>query len=420
MKIWCKIILCSVLLLVIYVPITLYVVIVTNRIPFPYFNPRPRFNPIPIQIFYPDMVGLGVSRTGLIALFVLDFNETIAENTPIQIANATGQILAGSEYLNVSDVEIGFKQAIPWNHKDTLQQGRLYFSPFLTGLHFIHFFNDRENVNLTIMAQDEMYFPVAGDYSPTIFIQFFNGTSIQYTYNEIKVHVLSASEIEAVNTNRLNLAVTYVLLFFSYIQGFVIVLGIFKFQEKPNIVGKPEANKDTSSKSEIERMSKPDESGIDRAFDTFILLQTLIFATIFSYLTWLSRSESLTAITKIVRVFFIPILIIVMLWIFGHLLEPQKWRILFRALAWYWSFLSFTIQALFLGEILLLDILSPQLTVSLILMVILFTPLFGLLTHLKFKSVYHRLYSSRIQIASGVLAIVTMIIYLIFVLITTP
>ena len=76
---------------------------------------------------------------------------------------------------------------------------------------------------MTIMAQDEMYFPVAGDYSPTIFIQFFNGTGIQYTYNEIKVHVLSASEVEAVNTNKLNLAVTYVLLFSSYIQGLVIV-----------------------------------------------------------------------------------------------------------------------------------------------------------------------------------------------------
>lgn len=253
-----KIIACLALL-VIFAPITFYVVITTNSIPFPILNPQPRFNPIPIQIFYPDKAGLAVNEAGLIALFTMNFNETIAENTPIQIANAVGQIHSSSDYLNVSDVEIGFKQAIPWYYKDTLQQGSLYFSPFLTGVHFVHFSESREDVNLTIMSQDEMYFPVAGDYSPTIFIQFFNGTNIQYTYSEIKVHVLSASEVEAEKTSKLNLAVTYVLLFFSYIQGIVIILELFKSQEKPAI-SRTERNNNNLSKGESDKSSANDET----------------------------------------------------------------------------------------------------------------------------------------------------------------
>ena len=40
---------------------------------------------------------------------------------------------------------------------------------------------------------------VSGDYSPTIQIQFFNGPFVQYTYEEIKIHVASLVDIQNQN-----------------------------------------------------------------------------------------------------------------------------------------------------------------------------------------------------------------------------
>lgn len=161
---------------------------------------------------------------------------------------------------------------------------------------------------------------------------------------------------------------------------------------------------------------KSDEKRIDHAFDTFILIQTLIFATIFQYLTWLNKPDNLIAVTKITRVFFIPILIIIVLWVGGHLSESPKMRMVLKAVAWYWSFLSFLIQALFLGAILLLDILSPQVTVFFILLVVLFTLFLALFANRKLGQVYGESYSIRVQILSGIVSIGSMAIFLAFVL----
>ena len=174
----------------------------------------------------------------------------------------------------------------------------------------------------------------------------------------------------------------------------------------------------TSGQKMNENPQKPtsSENGIDHAFDTFILLQTLVFATIFSYLVWLNKPSNLLPFIEIVRVFFVPILIIIMLWIFGHISTSQRAGILLKTMAWYWSFLSFILQALFLIAILFWDILNPGITILFVLLTVVFAMFFGALVTLKFKKTYGETYSLKIQVLSAVLSVISMVIFLFFVL----
>lgn len=221
-------------ILIFLAAITLYVIVITQNIPFPYFNwnPSPKLSVIPFGLSYPDILGIQIPGTGLVVSFLLAFNGTIAENVPIQVVNATGEIIS-NDYANVWNVQVGFQQAIPWDFKEAFEQSGMYIG----GLSGVLFSRNVMNPNSSILLplfEDEIYFPVAGDYSPTIRLDLYNGTSILYTYNEMKVHVLAASEVEAENTNRLNLALTFALLGFSYIQGLVMINALWANRKKKN------------------------------------------------------------------------------------------------------------------------------------------------------------------------------------------
>jgi len=235
------------LLLAFYIPITMFVIIITRNISFPIINPAPSLKLIPIGLSYPDTPGLTIPGTGLIASFVLASNGSIAENTCVQVANATCQLIS-NEYYGIWIVDIGFQQGIPWDFKDVFQHGGMYIS----GLSGVSFRRDFQNSSVLIPSENAIYFPVAGDFSPAIRITFFNGTDILYTYNQIKVHVLSASENEATNTNKLNLALSYALLFFSYLEGIVIIKELSKTQESDNatIKTRPKRKKESPKPSE--------------------------------------------------------------------------------------------------------------------------------------------------------------------------
>jgi len=215
-------------ILVIYIFLTSFVVIIIENIPNPILNPPPSPNLIPIGISYPDRPGITIPGTDLFVSFILTFNGSIAENTPIQVTNAYCQILS-KKVANVWTVQVGFQQALPWAFKESFEEGGTYISG-LSGVSFTRHFQD---INDTVLwpSMDVFYFPVAGDFSPAISITYDNGTEVLYTYDQIKVHVLSASEVEVMNINRLNLGLSYVLLFFTYVEGIVIIRELFKTQE---------------------------------------------------------------------------------------------------------------------------------------------------------------------------------------------
>lgn len=213
---------------------TLYVIVITQNIPFPYFNwnPSPKLGVIPFGLSYPDIPGVEIPGTYLVASFLLTYNGTMAENVPIQVVNATSVIFT-DDYADLWNVQVGFQQAIPWNFKKAFEQSGLYIGG-LSGVLFSRNIVNPNSSTLFPLSEDEIYFPVAGDYSPTIHIHFYNGTSSLYTYNEMKVHVLATSEVEAENTNRLNVALTFALLAFSYIEGLVMIRELWANRERKN------------------------------------------------------------------------------------------------------------------------------------------------------------------------------------------
>lgn len=190
---------------------------------------------------FPSRLGTGTSvhvvdwptahQAALVASFTLQARDTIAEGIDISVRNATGEIVRGSDYHNVASVQVGW-EAVPTSFRDALNRGGL----FIGGLEGVIFnaknytngipivFGNQTPLNLVPTEEETFYFPVAGDYSPTIEILFGNNTApIQYTYSDIKVHVLSAGDIRIVHFENINVALTIALLAFAYIEAAKVI-----------------------------------------------------------------------------------------------------------------------------------------------------------------------------------------------------
>ena len=135
--------------------------------------------------------------------------------------------------MHVSALAVGFEGAFLLNETSAIQQGNTWGG----GEACVIFGRMQQSLPnawsyLNVSWENAVIFPVAGDYSPSLFITFDDGSSpIQYTYTQIKVHVLSASEVSAENTKRLNLGLTFAILAFSYIEGFMVINELFKNEE---------------------------------------------------------------------------------------------------------------------------------------------------------------------------------------------
>lgn len=163
---------------------------------------------------------------------------------------------------------------------------------------------------------------------------------------------------------------------------------------------------------------KPEESngkGVDRAFDTFIIIQTLIFATIFQYLTWVGTPDDFLNVTKITRVFFIPILVILILWMISHLTGSSIRRLFIKTVAWYWAYLSFFIQFLFIGIVLFGDVLTSEIFLAVVVTGEVLTLIFGVFMQRKFQKIYTNEYSLKIMISTAIVSIVTALLFLLLV-----
>jgi hypothetical protein len=72
-------------------------------------------------------------------------------------------------------------------------------------------------------TENKFYFSVAGDYSPTLMIWFYNDTTVQYTYNDIKLHVASATEVQSLKMENINVVIAVALLVFAFVEGISVV-----------------------------------------------------------------------------------------------------------------------------------------------------------------------------------------------------
>jgi hypothetical protein len=164
---------------------------------------------------------------------LLTFSGELAENTIVHAENASCQLPPSEQEMHVSTITVGFQGAFLPNTTRNIQQGFTWGG----GAGCVVFSRTQQSLpdawsNLTVFWQNDVIFPVAGDYPPSIFITFDDGSSpIQYTYSQIKVHVLSASEVNVENTNRLNLGLTSALFLFSFIEGFMVIHELLKKEE---------------------------------------------------------------------------------------------------------------------------------------------------------------------------------------------
>jgi hypothetical protein len=203
---------------------------------------------ISMHLTYPPSLN---SQHGVIASvkFDIESEKAITEEINLTLKNVQGTLLTGTysdghliSDSNVRQVEIGFKDAHPdyWETMGTFdkvlnQAENRTFKALSVGLirknDLAQFTGkpmdtNEHNSSIKILAEwwnREFYFPVAGDYSPTIVIFFKDMTMKEHTYNDLKLRVLSESEIQTQALNHINALIMIILLIFGYIQLLKII-----------------------------------------------------------------------------------------------------------------------------------------------------------------------------------------------------
>jgi hypothetical protein len=193
-------------------------------------NPPPKNVEIPISLNYPDTIGLVAGKTGLSIMYDLKADRTIAEGTNVSFAMPIAQILS-TDYRDVTLVFSGFEGTIPSNMVTFIQTGNMNMQGGVhAGLLFSHV--DSNAMFLQCISDAPFTWITSGDYSPELSIQFANGTIIDHTYDQIKVHVGSYVEIQDLKISKIELALTYALLVFGCLEAISIVHDLL--EENPN------------------------------------------------------------------------------------------------------------------------------------------------------------------------------------------
>jgi hypothetical protein len=158
--------------------------------------------------------------------------------------------IVSREYGNVSFVRIVFDEIAPSTFN--LQPNQGWIGGIEMGAWWEQQYPSKNAspttpVVLTNMTITPFKWLVSGDYSPTIQIQFFNSSVLlQYTYEEIKIHVASLIDIQnqqiAIedqnltvqneNLSKLNNVLTYALVAVAIAEGFRIIEDFARDQDK--------------------------------------------------------------------------------------------------------------------------------------------------------------------------------------------
>jgi hypothetical protein len=210
------------------------IVIVTNLLP-------DAERTVPILLSYPETpdirLGFGGNQSYFSIVFLLKTQGYLAENVQIEIINAS----CVSYLPKNMTVKVIFPNAVDSNLKEILSSGS-----GIIGNNQIGFlvFEDNQQIfeeNTTVITNvhvlkpsytTDIYFPVSGDYSPTVRIFIEGQPEIDYTYNQIRVHVLSASEAEGEKNARMNLWLSYAIFVLSIVGVIWLVFELLKKEEK--------------------------------------------------------------------------------------------------------------------------------------------------------------------------------------------
>jgi hypothetical protein len=205
-----------------------------------------------MELTYPPVTNGKVQEMLLNASFNIESNETLAEGVKVTITNPRIKLYGGTprnEYIihNISAINIAFQNAQPMGGSGTLiipldnisQTQNINYN-FPPGMSFQMDENDKNHpifsgvhnyeLNLShgyipeVIQNKPFSFAASGDYSPSIILEFSNDSSpISYTYEEIKFHVPSVSELRTQELNQIGGFIAVVLLIFSFFEALKLI-----------------------------------------------------------------------------------------------------------------------------------------------------------------------------------------------------
>lgn len=198
-------------------------------------------NPAPLSASFiiPMMIPPAITnstfpRPDLYLAISLRANGTIAEGVEVILA-ATGMIASHDYYLRFYGVEIFFRDAIAWQFKNSPSLSKAIGWPQVITLN--RDWKNQNDPNLVAYYNNtEIYFPVAGDYSPTVLIIFKLQPPIGYTYDDIKIHVASSFDIANAKAAKVNNLLTFALVVFAIIESVSITCYLTEDKTRPKII----------------------------------------------------------------------------------------------------------------------------------------------------------------------------------------
>lgn len=188
------------------------------------FSVAPQKTVLPFRLYYPPPQNGIVPPIWLDVNFTLKADSQIAENTAIHYTNEAGEIFGGNNQ-NITVVLVGFYNT---NATDTMQYFPIGSDPPTPHLLVSGVIFNRVGDSLVPISTTGFSFPVAGDYSPTITVSMQGGVIEEYTFENIKVHVLSASEIRTQELDQISIVIAITLLGFTLVQSIVLVRNLLK------------------------------------------------------------------------------------------------------------------------------------------------------------------------------------------------
>lgn len=206
------------------------------------FFPNEESTNLQIRLYYPSPDNDKLEPIMISLWFNVTANGTIAENTPIELTNFTGHVYTANNN-GIEFIGIGFFHT-------NLNEGHTYnintgAGPVLMPVGIQSTVQPCNSTLADIIVwhqQPAFSFPVGGDYSPTITITTKNETT-QHTYDEIKIHVATKSELQTQELNRINSFITIALLIFGNIEIVWLFFEWYKNTETKPRVNKKEAQK---------------------------------------------------------------------------------------------------------------------------------------------------------------------------------
>lgn len=199
-----------------------YIAAVANDWYFVPFNPPPP----PTSIIMPMLIPPAITNEtvpwpDLYLGISLQANGTIAEGVELTLAGA-GEIASYNYNLRFISIQVFFQESLPWQLKNS--STLLHVQQWPSGIVLQRNMTDTSDMILwSKINNTEIYFPAAGDYSPTVLIGFKQEKPIEYTYDAIKIHVASNSDIQNAKFTRINTALTNALVLFALIESISIM-----------------------------------------------------------------------------------------------------------------------------------------------------------------------------------------------------